>query len=53
MIVADAVQAAKDVKAKVAIPMHFGLFEGTSADATTFKNQLTGTVGVVIKVKGQ
>jgi L-ascorbate metabolism protein UlaG (beta-lactamase superfamily) len=51
--VADAVQAAKDVKAKVAIPMHFGLYEGTSEDALNFKAQLDGIIPVVIKVKGE
>ena len=32
----EAVQAALDVKAKIAIPVHFGLYEGTNADADTF-----------------
>ena len=51
--VEDAAQAAKDVKAKLAIPMHFGLYEGTEANAVTFKNLLTGVIPVVIKAKGQ
>jgi L-ascorbate metabolism protein UlaG (beta-lactamase superfamily) len=51
--VQDAVEAAKDAKAKVAIPMHFGLFEGTSEDAQSFKNLLEGVIPVVIKVKGE
>ena len=51
--VADAAAAAKDVKAKVAIPMHFGLYEGTEADAQTFKTLLEGDVKVVIKNKEQ
>ena len=50
--VADAAEAAKDVKAKIAIPMHFGLAEGTAADALSFKNMLNGIVPVVIKEKG-
>lgn len=50
--VAEAAEAAKDTKAKVAIPMHFGLYEGTAADATTFQNLLSGSMKVVIKVKG-
>jgi len=50
--VADAVESAKDVKAKVAIPMHFGLYEGTAADALSFKNLLDGVIPVVIKEKG-
>jgi len=49
----DAAQAAKDVDAKVAIPMHFGLAEGTAADAETFKTLLKGVIPVIIKVKGQ
>jgi len=32
----EAVQAALDVKAKIAIPVHFGLYEGTNADADAF-----------------
>jgi L-ascorbate metabolism protein UlaG (beta-lactamase superfamily) len=51
--VSDAAESAKDVKAKVAIPMHFDLYEGTVEDATTFKNLLEGTVKVVIKTRGQ
>ena len=49
----DAAEAAKDVKAKLAIPMHFGLYEGTEADALTFQTLLSGTIPVIIKVKGQ
>jgi len=49
----DAAEAAKDVHAKVAIPMHFGLYEGTVADATSFKTLLNGVIPVVIKEKGQ
>jgi L-ascorbate metabolism protein UlaG (beta-lactamase superfamily) len=51
--VVDAAEAAKDVKAKVAIPMHYGLYEGTEADAVTFKNLLDGVIPVVIKERGQ
>lgn len=51
--VADAAESAKDVKAQVAIPMHFGLYEGTEADAQTFKSLLDGFVKVVIKTKEQ
>jgi L-ascorbate metabolism protein UlaG (beta-lactamase superfamily) len=49
----DAAEAAKDVKAKLAIPMHFGLYEGTAEDAVTFQNLLSGVIPVIIKVKGQ
>jgi L-ascorbate metabolism protein UlaG (beta-lactamase superfamily) len=51
--VADAAESAKDVKARVAIPMHFDLYEGTIEDASTFKNLLEGSVKVVIKTRGQ
>jgi len=51
--VADAAESAKDVHAKVAIPMHFGLYEGTEADAQTFKALLDGKIKVVIKTKEQ
>jgi L-ascorbate metabolism protein UlaG (beta-lactamase superfamily) len=51
--VEEAVEVVKDVKAKVAIPMHFGLYEGTDADAVTFKNLLDGVVPVVIKERGK
>ncbi len=51
--VSDAAEAAKDVKAKVAIPMHFGLYEGSAADAQTFKTLLEDHMKVVIKTKGQ
>jgi L-ascorbate metabolism protein UlaG (beta-lactamase superfamily) len=47
----DAVEAAKDVHAKLAIPMHFGLFEGTAGDAVSFKTKLDGTIPVTIKTK--
>lgn len=47
----DAVEAAKDVHAKLAIPMHFGLYEGTADDAVTFKNKLNATIPVIIKEK--
>ena len=51
--VADAAESAKDVHAKVAIPMHYGFYEGTDADAQTFKELLAGKINVVIKTKGQ
>lgn len=49
----DAAQAAIDVQAKLAIPMHFGLYEGTAADADTFKSLLKGIMPVVIMEKGK
>jgi L-ascorbate metabolism protein UlaG (beta-lactamase superfamily) len=47
----DAAEAAKDVHAKVAIPMHYALHEGTADDAITFKTLLDGIIPVVIKEK--
>ena len=37
----DAIHAALDVKAKIAIPIHFGMYEGTENDAKHFVNELT------------
>jgi L-ascorbate metabolism protein UlaG (beta-lactamase superfamily) len=51
--VADAAESAKDVHAMVAIPMHYGMWEGTETDAQTFKDLLEGFVKVVIKTKGE
>jgi L-ascorbate metabolism protein UlaG (beta-lactamase superfamily) len=51
--VAEAAESARDVKAKVAIPMHFGLYEGTQEDATTFKSLLEDDMEVVIKSREQ
>jgi L-ascorbate metabolism protein UlaG (beta-lactamase superfamily) len=49
--VADAAESAKDVKAEVAIPMHYGSAEGTAKDAETFKSLLEGQIKVVIKTR--
>ncbi|MBI4645040.1 MAG: MBL fold metallo-hydrolase [Bacteroidia bacterium] len=49
--VEDAVLSAGDVHAKIAIPIHYGLYEGKAEDAVTFKNSLSGKVEVVIKQK--
>ena len=51
--VMDAAESAKDVKAKVLIPMHFGLAEGTLQDAMTVKSLLEGIIPVVIKERGK
>ena len=45
----DAANAALDVKAKVAIPIHYGLFEGSPADAVMFQRLLRDKVKVIIK----
>lgn len=46
--VREAAQAAMDTKAKFAIPMHFGLYEGTQEDAIEFKKILQDKIKVVI-----
>jgi L-ascorbate metabolism protein UlaG (beta-lactamase superfamily) len=45
--VAEAAQAALDVKARIAVPVHFGLYEGSEADAKEFARLLEGKVEVV------
>lgn len=47
--VADAAKSALDVKAKVAIPIHYGLYEGTEEDSLLFKKLLQDKVEVIIK----
>lgn len=47
--VEDAAKAAVDVKAKVVIPMHYGMYEGKNEDAETLKTLLKGKTKVVIK----
>lgn len=49
--VKEAADAVCDVKAKIAIPIHFGMYEGTAADAEEFKALLKDKVTVVIKEK--
>ncbi|HSG67938.1 MAG TPA: MBL fold metallo-hydrolase [Bacteroidales bacterium] len=46
--VEEAAQAAIDTGAKVAIPIHFGLYEGTQDDALKFKELLKDRMDVVI-----
>ncbi len=47
--VKEAADAAIDVKASIAIPIHYGLYEGKDDDAREFKKLLEGKVDVVIK----
>lgn len=47
--VKEATEAVIDVKAKIAIPIHYGLYEGKSDDADEFKKILKGKVNVIIK----
>lgn len=46
--VADAAQSARDVQAGIAIPMHYGMAEGTRADAEKFAQLLAGQIEVRI-----
>lgn len=45
----DAVKSALDVKAKIAIPIHFGIYEGTKEDALKFQRSLGKKIKVIIK----
>lgn len=47
--VEEAVAAVKDVNASIAIPIHFGMYEGTTADAQKFSNLLKDSIQVIIK----
>lgn len=47
----EAVQAAKAIKPKIAIPMHYGAIVGSEDDATKFKKALEGQIEVVILKK--
>lgn len=49
--VAEAAEAAADVKAKIAIPIHYGLYEGTAEDAKAFQALLKDKMNVVLKSK--
>jgi len=46
--VEEAADAALDVGAKIAIPIHFGLYEGTQEDAEKFKTLLKDKIEVII-----
>ncbi|MGC8769683.1 MAG: MBL fold metallo-hydrolase [Brevinematia bacterium] len=46
--VEEASEAAIDVKAKIAIPIHFGMYEGNEKDALKFKELLKDKVEVII-----
>ncbi|MGV8074824.1 MAG: MBL fold metallo-hydrolase [Syntrophobacteraceae bacterium] len=51
MTAEEAVEAAKAIKPKVAIPMHYGAIVGTEDDAVSFKRALEGKIDVVILSK--
>jgi L-ascorbate metabolism protein UlaG (beta-lactamase superfamily) len=47
--VQDAIAAALDVRARIAIPIHWGNAEGTLADATLFANTLSSRMQTMIR----
>ncbi len=47
--VEDAANSVLDTKAKIAIPFHYGMYEGKKEDAEMFKKILANKVNVVIK----
>lgn len=51
MTAEQAVEAAKTIKTKVAIPMHYGAIVGSEADAISFKKALEGKLKVVVLKK--
>lgn len=51
MTAQEAVEAAKVLKPKIAIPMHYGAIVGTEEDAKTFASSLKGTVDVRVLPK--
>jgi len=46
--VEEAAEAALDTGAEIAIPIHYGMYEGTKEDAQKFKELLEGKVEVLI-----
>ena len=47
----QAVQAARAIKPKIAVPMHYDKIVGSSADAKKFAEALAGEIKVVLKAK--
>lgn len=50
--VEEAAECALDVRAKIAIPLHYGLYEGSAEDAEKFREILKGKTKVIIKKTG-
>jgi L-ascorbate metabolism protein UlaG (beta-lactamase superfamily) len=48
----EAVAAAKRIKPKTAIPMHYDSIVGTTSDALAFKDALAGTCEVIVPTRG-
>lgn len=51
MTAEEAVEAARTIKPKVAIPMHYGAIVGSDDDAVRFRDALAGEIEVVILKK--
>jgi len=51
MTAQEAVEAAKAIKPKVAVPMHYGSIVGSAKDAESFAKALEGQIPVVILKK--
>ena len=49
--IAEAVECVLDTKAKIAIPIHFGLYEGNAEDPITFEELLNERAQVIVKDK--
>ena len=47
----EAVKAALETKAEIAIPVHYGEYEGTISDAKNYAEKLNGKIKVIIKEK--
>jgi len=53
MTAEEAVLAARTIKPRLAIPMHYGAIVGSENDAAQFKKALQGEVEVVILAKAK
>ena len=49
MSAVETAEAAQDINPKLAIPMHYGSVVGATKDAEKFRQQLSGTVRVIVK----
>ncbi len=51
MTAAEAVEAARAIKPKIAIPMHYGAIVGDAGDAEVFKSELENEMDVIVLEK--
>ena len=51
MTAAEAVEAARVIKPKIAIPMHYGAIVGDASDADVFKSELENEMDVIVLEK--